>query len=386
MKKGLKTEHTMRNKRASERFFLILAALTAASVSWAADEPHMWLERMNQALTTRNYDGVFSHWQGSKVETLRIIHRVKDGEVTERLLSLDGSGREFIRTGTELACYLPDKRTVLVETRPEQGLLLGGLPTFDGSQSDVYEITALKKMRHMGREARLIAVTAKDQFRYGYRLWIDETTAMPLRTQLCDSRGRVIEQVVFASLTLPAHIPDSAFKPDISTEGFQWLRNNGAPALANNGSPPAMWSALKLPPGFRMTARGAQMMPGSTDPVAHLVFTDGIASVSVFVESRQRSSVERPPNSSTARVGSASAFSTMVDGHQVTAVGEVPPETVQFIAKSVKAQSQDIAPTQGLGLQPSGASSLQVPSTSPQRPSAISGPVPPGPVQGSPRR
>jgi sigma-E factor negative regulatory protein RseB len=379
----------MRNKRASERFFLVLAALTAASVAWA-DEPHMWLERMNTALTTRNYDGVFSHWQGSKVETLRIIHRVKDGEVTERLLSLDGSGREFIRKGNELACYLPDKRTVLVETRPEQGLLLGGLPTFDGSQSDVYEITALKKMRHMGREARLIAVTAKDQFRYGYRLWIDESTAMPLRTQLCDSRGRVIEQVVFASLTLPSHIPDSAFKPDISTEGFQFLRNDGAPALANNASAPVMWSALKLPPGFRMSARGAQMMPGATDPVAHLVFTDGIASVSVFVESRQRSSVERPPNSSTARVGSASAFSTMVDGHQVTAVGEVPPETVQFIARSVKAQSQDTSTTttQGLGLQPSGGSTLSVPGSSTQRPAAISTPAPTGPMQGPgpPRR
>jgi sigma-E factor negative regulatory protein RseB len=352
----------------------------------------MWLERMNQALTTRNYDGVFSHWQGSKVETLRIIHRVKDGEVTERLLSLDGSGREFIRTGSELACYLPDKRTVLVEKRSEQGLLLGGLPTFDGSQSDVYEITALKRIRHMGREARLIAVKPKDEFRYGYRLYIDESTAMPLRTQLCDSRGRVIEQVVFASLTLPAHIPDSAFKPDISTEGFQWLRNGGPPAMASNGSPPpAMWSALKLPPGFRMTARGAQMMPGSTDPVAHLVFTDGIASVSVFVESRTRSSVERPAASSTARVGSSSAFSTMVDGHQVTAVGEVPPETVQFIAKSVKAESQDgSVSTQGLGLQSTGgefrpsapSSSLQVPSSSSPRPAAISGPM----QGGSPRR
>jgi sigma-E factor negative regulatory protein RseB len=262
---------------------------------------------------------------------------------------------------------------VLVEKRPEQGLLLGGLPTFDGSQSDVYEITALKRIRHMGREARLVAVTPKDEFRYGYRLYIDESTAMPLRTQLCDRRGRVIEQVVFASLTLPAHIPDSAFKPDISTEGFQWLRNGGEPALANN-SAPAMWSALKLPPGFRMTARGAQMMPGSADPVAHLVFTDGIASVSVFVESRTRSSVERPAFSSTARVGSSSAFSTMVDGHQVTAVGEVPPETVQFIAKSVKAQSQDTIAVQGLGMQSTGGPSLQAPNTSSPRAAPLSMP------------
>ena len=84
----------------------------------AAEEPIKWLERMNQALTTRNYDGTFSHWQGGKVEMLRIIHRVQDGAVDERLVSLDGSGREFIRSGRDLACYLPDKKTVLIGAPP----------------------------------------------------------------------------------------------------------------------------------------------------------------------------------------------------------------------------------------------------------------------------
>jgi sigma-E factor negative regulatory protein RseB len=371
----------MRIKRNSERFGWLILALAATSLA-LAEEPHEWLERMNTALTTRNYDGVFSHWQGGKVETLRIIHRVKDGEVTERLVSLDGSGREFIRTGTELACYLPDQRKVLIDKRAEQGLLLGSLPTFNGSPSDVYEITGLKKTRLMGREARFLTVSPKDEYRYGYRLWIDESTAMPLKSQLCDGRGKVIEQVVFAQLTLPAQIPDSAFKPDISTEGFQWLRNVNEPGSTEKVSPPALWSALKLPPGFRMTARGAQVMPGATDPVAHLVFTDGIASVSVFVESRQRNGVERRVVSSTARVGSSSAFSTVVDGHQVTAVGEVPPATVQFIAKSVKAQrrsqtdAEREAAQQGLSIQGSSEQRLPMPGPTPIQ----------GPMQGSPRR
>jgi sigma-E factor negative regulatory protein RseB len=91
-------------KRTRERVSWVTLALAFATVAVADDAPpHVWLERMNQALSSRNYDGVFSHWQGGRVETLRIIHRVKDGEVTERLVSLDGSGREFIRTGTELS-------------------------------------------------------------------------------------------------------------------------------------------------------------------------------------------------------------------------------------------------------------------------------------------
>src|SRR5215472_7366105 len=86
--------------------------------------PIEWLHRMDQALTTRNYDGTFSHWQGGRVEMLRIIHRMQDGTVSERLASLDGSGREFIRTGANVTCYLPDRRTVLVEQRPTEESLV----------------------------------------------------------------------------------------------------------------------------------------------------------------------------------------------------------------------------------------------------------------------
>src|SRR3979411_1961749 len=108
----------------SERFVALTLAWAVAGATLAEEParktsldqaPAHWLERMNEALTTRNYDGTFSHWHGGHVEMLRIIHRVQDGTVSERLASLDGSGREFIRTGASLSCYLPDKRTVLVE-------------------------------------------------------------------------------------------------------------------------------------------------------------------------------------------------------------------------------------------------------------------------------
>jgi sigma-E factor negative regulatory protein RseB len=334
----------MQTTRISERLAWIAVAL-AVTATAVADEPRQWLERMNQALTSRNYDGVFSHWQDGRVEMLRIIHRNQSGQVTERLASLDGSGREFIRTGTELICYLPDKRTVLVETQSgEAGSLLASFPSFDEKSAGFYDIRELMRTRINRRDTRVIAVTPRDEFRYGYRLWIDESTAMPLKTQLCDAHGRIIEQVVFASLTLASHIPDSAFRPEVATDGFQWLRNDPRPVGSDAPNTSALWSALKLPPGFHMTVRSAQLMPGAHDPVAHLVFTDGLASVSVFVESR--SAVlprDQQAVSGVANVGSASAFSTVIDGHKVTAVGEVPPATVRFIASSVKRSEPALA-------------------------------------------
>jgi sigma-E factor negative regulatory protein RseB len=171
---------------------------------------------------------------------------------------------------------------------------------------------------------------------------------MPLKTQLCDPHGLVIEQIVFASLTLPAHIPDAAFRPDFSTEGFQWVRDVRAPLMAP-AADSAAWNALHLPPGFRMTLRSAQTLPGSTQVVDHLVFTDGVASVSVFVEHRETTiqAAGAAPEPASApevtSVGASSAFSTVVDGHKITAVGEVPPETVQFIATQVKAGNASAA-------------------------------------------
>jgi len=329
-----------------DRFAWGVFALLMSAVAAAADDPREWLQRMNHALTASDYEGVFSHWQDGKVEMLRIIHRVKNGEVRERLVSLDGSGREFIRTGTELACYLPDKKTVLVDKRSEQNPLLGNFPSFDEASTQFYDIQEVKRTRFNRRNTRIIAVTPKDDFRYGYRLWIDDSTAMPIRTQLCDAKGRIIEQVVFSDLTFNARIPDTAFKPEVSTEGFAWLRNDAPSRPMMAAGSPALWNALKLPPGFALTVRGAQVMPGSQDPVAHLVYSDGMASVSVFVEVQtktQNASGTNPaatPAATEARVGSSSAFSTVIEGgYKVTAVGEVPLETVKSIANSVKSSS-----------------------------------------------
>lgn len=324
---------------------LLASGVTASAV--AADDAREWLARMNEALTTRNYDGVFFHVHGGRVETMRIIHRVRDGSVTERLVSLDGSGREFVRTGTELICYLPDKRTVLVEQRPQGATLLGSLPRFDESTEGFYDLKHVERARLMGRETRVIAVQPKDEFRYGYRLWIDEATTMPLKTQLCDARGSVIEQIQFANLSLPREIADAEFRPQVDTEGFKWLRQDARQARVPPGGPSIVWRALRLPPGFRLTLRAAQAMPGSEGPVEHLVFSDGLASVSVFVEMAPGG---KSPMTGPARVGSSSAFTTTVSGHQVTAVGEVPPETVRFIANSVEAD--DRAPGLSLGAPP----------------------------------
>src|SRR5277367_698989 len=318
-------------------------SLALGQRSGAADDARAWLEKMNQALATRNYDGTFFHLSEGRVETMRIVHRVKAGRVTERLQSLDGSGREFVRNNDELTCYLPDQHTVLVEPRQDHGPFLGSLPRFGADVDEFYLIESLPASHVLGRAARVIAVNPKDQFRFGYRLWLDERTAMPLKTQLCDSRGQVIEQIFFARLDMPENISDSDLAPAVRTEGMRWVRQG--PSQENASPTLSAFRASELPPGFRLTVAGAQTIGEATVPASHLVYSDGLATVSVFVEPPRTqaaggdvppSAPAEPPMQGLARVGSGFAFSTVVQGHQVTAVGEVPAETVEFIAHSVK--------------------------------------------------
>src|SRR3984957_3102874 len=321
----------------------LLAALPQRSSG--AEDPREWLQKMNQALATRNYDGTFFHLSEGRVETMRIVHRVRAGRVTERLQSLDGSGREFVRNNGELTCYLPDQHTVLIEPRPDHSPFLGSLPQFGADVNEFYRIESLPAAHILGRAARVITVNPKDQFRFGYRLWLDEKTAMPLKTQLCDPRGQVIEQIFFARLDMPESIPDSDLAPTVRTEGMRWVRQG--PSADSASAALGAYRASQLPPGFRLTVQGAQTLGGASVPASHLVYSDGLATVSVFVEEQRPASGAaaapepgaEPPMQGLARVGSGYAFSTIVQGHQVTAVGEVPAQTVEFIAHSVKIYS-----------------------------------------------
>jgi len=294
------------------------------------EDAHAWLERMTRSLATRNYDGRFLRLGNGRTENMRIVHRVAAGVVTERLVSLDGNGREVIRTPSEVMCYLPDRRTVVVEPRTDRDPLLGTVPKYNAGLKANYIIAAPLSARVMGRQARLVTVAPRDEFRYGYRLWLDQESAMPLKSELCDAQGNAIEQIVFADLQLPATIADELLRPSMSTEGFRWIRQETPRVVVPQG---AGWIVANPPKGFRLTITRIQTVGGAS--VRHMVFSDGLASVSVFIESRMTDNEKPGP----VRVGTAHAYSTEVQDHRVTAVGEVPANTVRALATTVARES-----------------------------------------------
>ncbi len=211
-------------------------------------------------------------------------------------------------------------------------MLLGRLPNMDADRAGQYRITEQGADRVSGRHVRIIAITPVDDLRYGYRIWIDAATALPLRTQLLSKGGEVIEQLLFTDIAVPARISDAELAPAVDAHNFRWVHQDTD--LVDVRSLATSWQASTLPPGFRMTASARQLLPGG--PVEHLVFSDGLASVSVFVPIVPDLRGQPVQDASTA-IGFSSAYSTVVAGYHITAVGEVPAATVRAIAQSIRA-------------------------------------------------
>ncbi len=172
-----------------------LSVLALFGLAQAADDPDDWLRRMSEAVELLNYEGTLVHMHGEEADVLQVVHRVENGRVSERLTALGGAGREIIRNDDEVTCIFPDQQSVLVEQRKDrdssQSPLRGSLPSAERISSAHYHVAFLRSSRVAGRNAQIIAIRPKDSYRYGYRLWIDRATAMPLKSQLRDDQGNV---------------------------------------------------------------------------------------------------------------------------------------------------------------------------------------------------
>jgi sigma-E factor negative regulatory protein RseB len=319
--------------RPTLQFAWLLCALPVAAL---AEDARQWLARMEQAVESTSYEGTFVHMAGDSIETMHVIHRSVDGEVSERLYSRDQPGREILRHNDKVTCIFADQRTVLVERRRDRhgAPLLGALPKDSSEVDSWYEFRSAGDGRKIGRAARIIEIRPRDGFRYGHRLWLDHLTAMPLKIQLLDQRGAAVEQIQFVSMVMPAEISDARLQAGIEVEGFSWYEHDRSPVdFVGADAPAVTWVVEDPPPGFRLTESRVRTLPGADHAVEHMVYSDGLASVSVFVEPAEATDQAL---SGLSKMGAAHAFTIILEEQQITAVGEVPPVTVERIARSVR--------------------------------------------------
>lgn len=288
-----------------------------------------WLTRASNAVRTTNYSGVLVYLRDGKMDTLRIVHRYKDGNERERLISLSGEPREIIRDNGMVTCVLPNQQVVLVARHAMQSLLSNVADLVSSGLKNNYEVKNIGSERLADRMCHVVAVQPKDQFRYGYRLLIDQKTNLPLKLELIRNK-KVLEQMMFTDIDFPKNITDAALKPTFDTHKFRWIRHQEVKTADAPKAVKGEWHATQLPAGFRMAESGWRRVSGGS-LARQLLFTDGIATVSAFIAQAS----DHPFIGSTT-MGAVNAYGRETDKHQITVVGEVPDATVKFIAEHIK--------------------------------------------------
>lgn len=327
---------------------LIIGALTLAVSPMAAlaDEPADWLVKLSDAARTASYQGIIIYRGNDILETFRVAHRNQNGTELERVQSLNGEPRDILKENDKVICLLPRDRKVSVNRPTPKGLF----PTLNPERlkqiTQVYEFDDLGTARVAGRTCHGVAITPRDQFRYGYEIWADTQTAVPLKVNLIGRDGTMMEQMMFTEVDFPASIPDVAFAmPQPDANRVERVVHE-APAMQGGAlaSAPPMpvpvpapetvaWDINHLPPGFHITLRELRVLPNNGGTVEHLLISDGLSAISIFSAHR---TVPGKPLNGVSQIGAVNAYGRMIGTFHVTVVGEAPPETVKMIGDGLR--------------------------------------------------
>lgn len=309
---------------------LIVFSLLWLSHAWADEQSLALLKRMNQAASNLNFDGVFIHVNGNSIETLRVIRKIQNGKVLERLYSLNGNPREVIRDAERVWCFMPERKMGHVGMRADKQT---GFPGFMASNLDKltenYILSTGDFERVADRNAVRLLILPRDEYRYGYEMWADKETGLLLKSVLIDQQRNAIEQYMFAFVNIGVNIPDSDLQPMTSKEELEWHSDDKAPE--NMPVDDSSWQFNSLPAGYDLINVLTRAMPMGEQQLEHMILSDGLAGVSVFIEKTKSS----PAEISMEKMGAVNAYVRAVDGNLVTVVGEVPAAAVKVIGDAL---------------------------------------------------
>ena len=305
-------------------------ATAALAETLQETEALAWLQKIAAAARQLNYSGTFIYQHGDHVESSRITHFVDRSGEYEKLETLDGPKREIFRTEDEIITVDGEHRVIKRERRTRRNSFPALLPDQLAHLTEHYQLRKGELERIAGYDAQALLLEPRDGFRYGHKLWADANTGLLLKARMLDEKGHVVEQSVFTQLLIGAAVG----RPMLAPSSLERRRDPGADSAAPADTG---WVVKDQPAGFRKIIEMKRFKAGSQTPVAHLVYSDGLAAVSVFIEPLP--STRKVPEGPT-RQGAVNIYTRPLSDQLVTVLGEAPAVTVKQMAISVSPRGQ----------------------------------------------
>lgn len=315
--------------RSNPARFACLALMLLPGLAAAADETaDAWLDRMNHALHELSYEGRFVYQHGETLEAMYLAHRVEAGHEREHLMSLTGTAREVIRDDDAVTCIVSGSKESHVDRRPSRRQLVPVQPIRPQRLAAHYRFELGGQERVAGRMAQAISIIPKDKLRYGYWLLLDTEHALPLAAATLDTDGKRISQLLFTELKVGQPSEEPPEPAGLADDATRMVRPR---QVAQTDQQPH-WSFQDLPGGFEQTRYRRRVMGRDEHEVEHFIFSDGLATVSVYVEEDEDSGY----GPGVSHLGAVTALRRILPGYQVTAVGEVPEATLQRFLDGIR--------------------------------------------------
>ncbi len=283
------------------------------------------LLKTTQAMSNLNYHGTVAFLRNGKLETMKYFHASGNGIEQERLVSLNSPLREIVRDAEQVTCIFKSTQQTVVDHRPFERSFLVDLPKNLNDLDAGYSFSVVGEEDIALLPAYVISIKPKDNYRYIRKIWIDKQQYLPLKVEVYDLSGASLEQFVFTELQVKKDLPFINIKA-ASTEKSRHIHQ-----LESQSSKQAAFELGNLPTGFKEIFFARMPVKNSAQPVDHMLLSDGIASVSVYMETKN--TLLQPGLQS---VGAVNSFSRVIENSELTVMGEVPAETVELIAQGIK--------------------------------------------------
>lgn len=297
-----------------------------------------WLWRMHEASRQRAYIGTFVVSSGSNMSSARIWH-VCDGDLQmERVESLSGAPRSTFRRNDQVITFLPDSKTALAEKRESLGLFPDLLKSADSSIAQFYSAKQTGSERVAGFDADVVVLQPKDGLRFGYRVWSEKKSGLVVKLQTLDVDGRVVEQAAFSELQLDAPVSMGKLTQMMgNTEGYRVEK----PELVKTTAVAEGWMLKNPVAGFKPMScykRPVAAPDGAnSESTMQWIFSDGLASVSLFVEAFDR---RRHVQEGVMAMGATNTMTRRLSDKTgdwwLTVVGEVPRHTLLAFSQGLE--------------------------------------------------